>query len=345
MIALEEIRQQPDILQGWLDRQLESTRKFAAEIRKRKVEYVYLAARGTSDHAGIYAQYIWGALAGLPVALAAPSLFTLYKAAPKLARALVVGISQSGESPDIVQVIQEGRRQGAVTVSITNVESSPLESAAEYAIHLGAGTERAVAASKTYTAELMAVAALAALLSGSDANVQALHGVPDAVRCSLDLEPLLGEKVAAFTGMDNCLVIGRGFNYCTAREWALKMKEVTYIHAEAYSSADFLHGPIAIVGGGDVVMIVAPAGRTEKDFVRLLTTLQDQKKARVVLITDDSALVHSVPDGFLIPDTTPEWLTPITAIVPAQLFSVLLAGALGLNPDSPRGLSKVTRTL
>jgi glutamine---fructose-6-phosphate transaminase (isomerizing) len=344
MIALEEIRQQPDILQGWLDTQLETTRKLAAEIRKRKVEYVYLAARGTSDHAGIYAQYVWGALAGLPVALAAPSLFTLYHAAPKLSRALVVGISQSGESPDIVQVLEEGRRQGAATVSITNVASSPLEAAAEFAIRLEAGAERAVAASKTFTAQLMAVAALAALLSGSEANVKALRDVPAAVRTTLELEPLIQQKVSAFTGMDHCLVIGRGFNYCTAREWALKMKEVTYIHAEAYSSADFLHGPIAIVSGGDVVMIVAPAGRTEKDFVKLLTTLQEQKKARVVLISDDSALTHTVPDGILIPDNTPEWLTPITAIVPAQLFSVHLAGALGLNPDAPRGLSKVTRT-
>lgn len=345
MIALEEIRQQPDILQHWLDTQLESARKFAAEIRKRKVEFVYLAARGTSDHAGIYAQYVWGALAGLPVALAAPSLFTLYHAAPRLKRALVVGISQSGQSPDIVQVLEEGRRQGAATVAITNVASSPLESAAEYSLRLEAGTERAVAASKTYTAQLMAVAALGALLSGTDASLKALREVPAAVRETLALEPMIQQMVGAYTGMDHCLVIGRGFNYCTAREWALKMKEVTYIHAEAYSSADFLHGPIAIVGEGDVVMIVAPAGRTEKDFVNLLSTLKDRKKARVLLLSDDSALTHTVQDGILIPDTVPEWLTPIVGIVPAQLFSVHLAGALGLNPDAPRGLQKVTRTL
>jgi glucosamine--fructose-6-phosphate aminotransferase (isomerizing) len=344
MIALEEIREQPDILQHWLDTRLEDVRKFAAEIRRRKIDYVYLAARGTSDHAGIYAQYVWGALAGLPVALATPSLFTLYRAAPRLEHALVVGISQSGQSPDIVQVMEEGRRQGAATVSITNVSKSPLEAAAEYSIRLEAGTERAVAASKTYTAELLAVAALGALLSGKEELVRALGGVPPAVRKTLEREGEIARKAAAYQGMDRCLVIGRGYNYCTAREWALKMKEVTYIHAEAYSSADFLHGPIAIVEEGDTVLIVAPSGRTEEDLAGLLTTL-GEKKARTFLLSDDAELFRAAQDGVLLPGDVPEWLSPIVGIVPAQIFSIQLAVALGLNPDAPRGLKKVTRTL
>ncbi len=345
MIALDEIREQPDVLQKWLESRLGSARSIAREIRSRGIEYVYLAARGTSDHAGIYAQYVWGALAGLPVALATPSLFTLYRTPPRLHKALVVGISQSGESPDIVQVIEEARRQGASTIALTNSTQSPLEKAAEFNLNLATGPERAVAASKTYTAELLAVAALGALLSKKEDLVDSLNKVPIAVRSALALEPEIQRKAAAYTGLTNCLVIGRGYNYCTAREWALKLKELTYIHAEAYSSADFLHGPIAVVEAGDTVIVVAPCGRAEQDILHLLATLRDEKRARVFLLSDDQSLKPSVQDEILLPVSIPEWLSPIVAIVPAQIFCVRLAEALGLDPDSPRGLQKVTRTL
>ena len=212
MISLDEIREQPDVLQKWLDTRMEYARSIAAEIRHRGIEYVYLAARGTSDHAGIYAQYVWGALAGLPVALATPSLFTLYRTPPRLEKALVVGISQSGESPDIVQVIEEGRRQGASTIALTNTSQSPLEKAAEFNLNLDTRPERAVAASKTYTAELLAVAALGSLLSGKEEMVDSLRDVPIAVRRTLALEPEIEQIAARYTGLTNCLVIGRGYN-------------------------------------------------------------------------------------------------------------------------------------
>ena len=151
----DEIFEQPAVLQNWLDTQLVQTQKIAQAIRQRQIDYVFLAARGTSDHAGVYAQYLWGSLNGLPVAFAAPSLFTRYSGWPRLERALVVGISQSGQSPDIVSVIEEGRRQGALTLAITNAMESPLSDAAEFALDVSAGPERAVAATKSYTAQLI----------------------------------------------------------------------------------------------------------------------------------------------------------------------------------------------
>jgi glucosamine--fructose-6-phosphate aminotransferase (isomerizing) len=160
-----EILEQPAVLNGWLETQLANVQEIARVIRAREIEYVFLAARGTSDHAGVYAQYLWGSLNHLPVALAAPSLFTLYAGMPRLRRALVVGISQSGESPDVVSVLAEGRRQGALTLAVTNAVNSPLAQAAEFTVDVCAGVEKAVAATKTYTAELMVVAALAAAMT------------------------------------------------------------------------------------------------------------------------------------------------------------------------------------
>src|SRR3954454_16307794 len=156
MALRDEIFEQPARVRDWLATQLPAVQGIAQAIREREVNFVFLAARGTSDHAGVYAQYVWGARNGLPVALAAPSLFTRYAASPHVANALVVGISQSGESPDVVDVIAEGRRQGAVTLAVTNAPASPLAGAAEFTIDIRAGQERAVAATKTYTAELLA---------------------------------------------------------------------------------------------------------------------------------------------------------------------------------------------
>src|SRR3990172_5632390 len=144
MTLKDEIFEQPTILKNWLDTQLETTRRIAQAIRERNVEYVFLAARGTSDHAGVYAQYLWGSLNRLPVAFAAPSLFTLYTGSPRLQKALVVGISQSGQSPDVVSVVAEGRQQAAVTLAVTNDAGSPLAQAAEFTLDIRAGTESAV---------------------------------------------------------------------------------------------------------------------------------------------------------------------------------------------------------
>jgi glutamine---fructose-6-phosphate transaminase (isomerizing) len=340
----DEIFEQPAVLQGLLETQLDAVRRMAQVIRERQVEYVFLAARGTSDHAGVYAQYLWGAHNRLPVALAAPSLFTLYEGSPRLQKALVVGISQSGQSPDIVRVVSEGRRQGALTLAIVNQPNSPLAQAAELSLDVRAGVEKAVAATKSYTAELLTLAMLSAALSGDEERIAALWRVPAAVQTALDLDGAAERIAAEYQGMGQCVVLGRGYNYATAQEWALKLKELAYVLADPYSAADFQHGPIAIVEPGFSVLAIAPAGAAFTDMAAVLARLRVDHKARLLVITDDDEAAGLAHHTLRLPPAVPEWLTPLVSIVPAQLFCYHLTRAKGYDPEAPRGLRKVTLT-
>ena len=230
-------------------------------MREFAPRFVVIAARGSSDNAARYAQYLFGAHNRLPVCLATPSLFTFYDAAPSLAGALVIGVSQSGQSPDIVAVVESGRRQGALTLAITNRPGSPLGLAAEHTLPLLAGEERAVAATKTYTAQLCALAMLSAAVEGASLRWAELDRVPGLVEQAIALNAAVDEKVARYRYAEHFVVVGRGFNYATAFEVALKMKETSYLVAEPYSPADLLHGPVAMIDRGFPVLLVAPSGR------------------------------------------------------------------------------------
>jgi glucosamine--fructose-6-phosphate aminotransferase (isomerizing) len=340
----DEIFEQPRVLRGWLEAQLPRVIAIAAAIRQRPVEFVFLAARGTSDHAGIYAQYLWGARNGLAVAFSAPSLFTRYGATPRLDRALVVGISQSGESPDVTAVVAEGRRQGALTLALTNVTSSPLAQAAEFCVGLEAGEERAVAATKTYTAQLLALAALSAALRPDPAALDELRSVPEAVAAALQLEDVVAGIAARHARLERCVVLGRGLHYTTAQEWALKLKELAYVFADPYSAADFQHGPIAIVEPGFPVLAVVPHGAVHADGLALLRRLRDDYAAELLVLSDVDEALRLGQAAVPLPRGLPEWLVPITSIVPAQLYCYHLTRAKGHDPDAPRHLRKVTLT-
>jgi len=237
----EEIYSQPKVLSSLLEWELERVEGITGEIPE--FNYVVIAARGSSDHAATYAQYVWSSLAGFPVALATPSLYTLYQTPPRLDGALVVGVSQSGQSPDIVAVLEEGRRQGRPTLAITNAPDSPLANTADWVIPIHAGPERSVAATKTYTAQLLVMALLGALWSGSRTHLEEVKQIPAAVARALEISDEVSRRAERYRFMEQCVVIGRGFNYATAFELALKLKELTYVMATAYSSADFRHGP------------------------------------------------------------------------------------------------------
>ena len=347
MALRDEILEQPVVLQRWIETQMHSVSPIAEAILSRDVRYIFLAARGSSDHAGVYAQYLFGSRNRLPLALAAPSLFTMYRRSPRLDNALVIGISQSGQSPDIVSVITEGRRQGAITLAITNDPTSPLSRSAELSLDVQAGPERAVAATKTYTAELLALAALSVAMTGNEANDLAeLSSVPGAVRAVLDLEPEAERIAARYSSLDRCIVLGRGYNYATAQEWALKLKELAYVFTDVYSTADFQHGPIAIVQPGFPVLAVVPEGAVLADQLPLLAKLRNEYEAELVVISNnEQALSLGGPASRLrLPSGLPEWLTPIVGIVPAQLFSYHLTRAKGLDTENPRTLHKVTLT-
>lgn len=239
----QEIHEQPQILATLLAVERANIEALAEDIHGRRVTHGVIAARGTSDNAARYAQYLFGAVNGLPIALATPSLHTIYHQPPRYENALIIGISQSGKSPDIVSVVNDGREQGALTVAITNEPASDLARAADYVIGLHAGVEKAVAATKTYTSELAAIALLSAAIADDHLMLTTLDGVPDIVAATLSLAADIERYAERYRYMRLCVVLGRGYNYCTAFETALKVKELTYVMAEPYSSADFMHGP------------------------------------------------------------------------------------------------------
>jgi glutamine---fructose-6-phosphate transaminase (isomerizing) len=344
MTLHDEILEQPRRLGNLLKDQRGAVLKIADAIKTRDVKFVFLAARGTSDNAGRYANYLWGAHNHLPLALAAPSLFTYYAEPPRLDGALVVGVSQSGQSPDIVSVLAEGRKQGCLTLAVTNVPDSPLAEAADIVLDIQAGAEKAVAATKTYTSELMGLAMISAALREEEGDWKDLEKVPAWIDEVLKQDAAIARMAERFRYMHQCVVLGRGFNYATAFEWALKMKELTYVVAEPYSSADFQHGPIAMVEGGFPVMAVTPQGKVFDSMLEMLTRLRQKHDAELVVISNDERALALAQSPIHLPAGIPEWLTPLVAIVAAQLFACHLTEVKGYDTEKPRTITKVTET-
>jgi glutamine---fructose-6-phosphate transaminase (isomerizing) len=338
----QEIESQPEVVARLLDREARHIFEIVAHLPS--FDYALIAARGSSDHAATYAKYAWTALAGYPVALAAPSLLTMYGAQMRLASALVVGISQSGQSPDILAVLEEGKRQGRPTLAITNDGASPLAAMADHVIELHAEAERSIAATKTYTAQLAVMAMFAAALSGDTRNMDALQQLPAAIETTLQLSAPIAQNIERYRYMDRCIIIGRGYNYATSFELALKLKELTYVMATSYSSADFRHGPIATIESGLPVFLVMPMGATYDDMLELARDLR-QRGAELLVISESEDALALARTSLPISQGVPEWLSPLSAIIPGQLVALRLALAKGLDPDVPRGLQKVTRTL
>jgi glucosamine--fructose-6-phosphate aminotransferase (isomerizing) len=344
MTLHSEILEQPERLAHLLFAQRKSVEEVARAIRKHDLRFAFLAARGTSDNAGRYANYLWGAVNGLPLALATPSLFTYYQQPPKLRDALVVGISQSGMSPDIVSVVAEGKRQGCPTLAITNDPHSPLAQAADFVVDIQAGPELAVAATKTYTAELLSIAMLSAAVAGEAERWRELGQVPGWVEEVLKEDVSIARMAQRYRYMRQCVVLGRGYNYATAFEWALKLKELAYVAAEPYSSADFQHGPVAMVEQGFPVLAVVPEGQVFDSMLSLLEPLRWEQLAELVVISNVEKALALAQSPVRLPAGIPEWLSPLVGIVPAQLFSHHLTVAKGYDTEKPRNIHKVTET-
>lgn len=344
---LEEISEQPVALERTLARGSRATAELARVIRTRPPKLIFLVARGTSDNAAQFARYLLEITTGIPVSLAAPSVFTLYGARLNLRDALAVAISQSGESTDTNLVLQRARKLGALTVGITNEPASRLARIAEHVLLVRAGRERSIAATKTYTGQLIICYLLAQAL-GAKIRTDDLRRLPESAARALDLEPEISNLTDRYRFMERAVVIGRGLNYANALEFALKLMETCYVPAERFSTADFLHGPIAMVERAFPVFLFAPAGATWPGTREVIARLQ-RLKAETLVITDRSrrapreSIVIPVKLGQAKP---PEDLfTPIPYIIPAQLFAAHLAERKGLNPDRPRALTKVTRTI
>jgi glucosamine--fructose-6-phosphate aminotransferase (isomerizing) len=340
---LTEIQQQPAALERTIRREGRRILSFADSLKKRGIRLIVLVARGSSDNAALFGRYLLEISTGIPVSLAAPAVHTIYRARLDLRDALVVGISQSGEGADVNMVLENSRRSGATTLAITNEANSEMARIAGETFLIHAGRERSVAATKTYTGQLMIFHLLASALSGNR-SYDEVERLPELAARSLGLRPQVEEMVERYAYMDHCVVVGRGLNYANAYEFAIKMMETCYIVAERFSSADFLHGPIAMVDRGFPAFLFGPPGKTlagMRDLLGKLTKLG----AETIVISSEDRLLNSATRALKIPDRISDTLSPIPYIIPAQLFAALLAKAKGLSPDRPRSLAKVTRTV
>ena len=338
----DEIAEQPEVTSRLLLQSHDAVDAIGSRIRQIRPRGYVIAARGSSDHAALYAKYLFGVRNQALVALAAPSLFSHYARPPRLEGQCVIGISQSGESPDVVSVLQEARRQGALTVAISNEAESPLGKAAEYVLTLGAGPERSVPASKTYTASLLALALISQAVDPDSAFGAALSNVPHAMAKALEMDSELEKLVAPLNGT-RAIVLGRGFNFSTAEELALKLMETSYVMARAWSVADFEHGPIAVVEAG-IPIVVVDGGGAVATSMRSIRERVAAKGCNVVQLLDGQVEDVDPVTSVQVASGLPEELTPISLAVLAQLLAHRVAVARGFDPDSPREIRKVTRT-
>lgn len=333
-----EIGEQPAVLERALRESAPAISAAGADVRRCAPPYAVLAARGSSDNACRYFQHLLGRLSGLPAMLASPSLHTLYDADLHYRDALVVGVSQSGASPDVVSVLEAAGGPDALTVAVTNEPDSPLARAARHVVELHTGVEASVAATKTYTASLGVLAALAAEIADAPVLAGELAGVPEALQRQL-ASPGVPEAADLLDDAARLAVVGRGANFATAFEAALKLKELAGIAAEPYSTADFLHGPIAVVDAGVPVLAFAISGAALVPVVEVLDAVR-ARGGRPLVIGDAA----SGQTPAVTVETVPEWLTPLVAVLPAQQLAATLAARSGGDVDRPYGLTKVTRT-
>ena len=338
-----ELREQPASLERLLETQRGSAERVAALLRRSDVDYVLIASRGSSSNAARYAQYVLGRAHRVPVAFATPSLYTLYGQPPRLDGALVLGISQSGKSPDVKEVLEEARRQGRPTVAITNDVESPLALAADEVIALEAGDERAVAATKTYVNSLGAIALLFATATDDSAALGELERVPAHLALQLERSWDDVQRLDRLGELHGGTVVARGVNYATAYEIALKIRELSGMLFEAYSSADLMHGPIAAIAPAWPVVAIAPRGPAFESMREALEALKG-RGARLVVVSDDEKALRRADAALPLWTHVPEWLSPLVAVVPGQLAALRLAQLRGLDLDAPAGLSKITLT-
>lgn len=337
---LQEIAEQPAVLERTIAAERDKVVRLSSYLRSRDVDLIVIVARGSSDNASLFGRYLLEVTTGIPVSLSAPSVVTLYNAKLDLSRAIVVGVSQSGEGTDINTVLESAKASGAFTLGITNEADSTMATIADETLLIHAGRERSVAATKTYTGQMLHFYMLAEALADNKLEIQR---IPSYAANALELLPAVRDLVDRYTFMENCVVVGRGMNYGNSYELALKLMETCYVVAERFSSADFFHGPLAIVERRFPVIMFGPSGLTKKSSVDLLEELRDLHADSLTITNDDD--IASLSRNSLRMPQMDEFLTPIPFIVPAQLFAALLSEAKGIDPDAPRSLKKVTKTI
>jgi glucosamine--fructose-6-phosphate aminotransferase (isomerizing) len=338
---LAEISEQPEVLEKTIRAEAVKVERLGEFLRKKDIDLIVLIARGSSDNAALFGRYLLEVTTGIPVSLAAPSVYTLYNARLKLNRAVVVGVSQSGEGADINQVLESAKNSGAFTIAITNEVKSSMAKITDETFCIHAGREKSVAATKTYTGQMLYFYMLANALSDKQIVFET---IPEFAAQALELKNEIKALVERYVFMENCVVVGRGMNYGNSYELALKLMETCYVVAERFSSADFFHGPLALIERRFPVILFAPQGATRAGSIDLLKRL-GELNADSFSITNDDEIARLSSRSLRLPKKIEEFLSPIPFVIPAQLFAAFLSEAKGINPDAPRSLSKVTRTV
>lgn len=340
-LMLQETQQAPDVTRRQGRENAGLIRELAAVLRQRRPAYVVTIARGSSDHAATVLKYAVETRLGLPVASLGPSVHTLYGARLNLAGALVIAISQSGASPDVVESLAMARAGGATTLALVNVEDSPLARAAEFVVPLRCGPERAVAATKSFMASLTALLPLAAELGDDPALLAAFEGLPEVLTRALELEPQAAERAERYRYADNALVLARGLHFGIAQEAALKLKETSGLHAEAYSAAEFAHGPKRLLAEGYPVL-----GFTSADAAQEATAqaYRDLAAGGADLLLFGTGEVEGLTRQLRTPASGHPLTDPVVSVLAFYLFAAHLSLGRGLNPDEPPLLRKVTET-
>lgn len=333
-----EIREIPDVTRRLLSEGREAIEIAADDLRRTAPHFISTVARGSSDHAATYFKYASELILGLPVASIGPSIASIYGAELQLGHSACIGISQSGQSPDIVKMTQSAAKQGALTVAITNEPASPLAEVCKHTIPIHAGTERSVASTKTFVTSAVAGLSLLAHWKQDKSLIAAIDNLPEHLENAMTYDwPTLRNSLAK---RGSLYVLGRGPSYAMSNEAALKFKETCQIHAESYSSAEVLHGPVSLVEPGYPVLAIASRDASEDSIVSVADKLAQQ--GAITFISSDRAQ-HAERLDFA--KTSHPLTDPLALIVSFYAFIERLAVERGINPDLPRNLKKVTETV
>ncbi len=339
----EEILEQPEVLERTIETNRAVIDELISDLKGRDISSVVIAARGTSDHAAVYTKYAIETLIGLPVSLAAPSVFTMYNKQVNMKNSLVIGISQSGKAADAIEVVKSAAAQGAVTMSVTNFVDSPLAEVSKYHLFCDTGIEKSVAATKTFTSTVYLLINFIAKWAQNEELLTELKKTPGIMKTLFEQTDAIKETVRKYRFMKECFVLARGINYSIALEAALKIQETTYVRAKAFATSDFHHGPFAMVERDMPVLVYAPEGPSKNDILEMINKLKDSE-ADILIVSNNKELLEKGDSSIQIPENINEYVSPIINVVVAQLFACNLSLLKGLNPDSPRGLNKVTIT-
>lgn len=342
-IMLKEIFEQPQVIKKSLSFNMDLIRSISSEIKAFNPSLIVLSGRGSSEHACIYAKYLFEIFCGIPAVIAAPSVLTAYNAELNLDKAVTIGVSQSGEALDVLEVINRTNRCGGITVSITNTAGSPVAKASKYNLDCCGGKEEGIAATKTFMLQMALVSALTAYISNNVDLLGCIYKLDRSVQAALDMMEEVEKSVEYFRFIDECFILSRGLSYGLAAEAELKIQETCYINAHGYAVSDYAHGPITLISPMRPGIFIE-VDKTTNANVREMYNRFYKQGVYALVITNDSSIASEYPASLLLP----EWCEGIPGIFAAgtliQMFACFLSVLKGHDPDAPKGHSKITVT-